>query len=512
MNPSEKQKKTGKRLLCVLSAILLTIGALCFFSADWYVRIYGNTGFDSIIFTLTGGLNGVQSDLVTSFLLGGFLPAVLCIAVLQLLLFFPENDFRLELPLLGKKRQLFPLPRWLSAVLAVVICFSMIVAAGNKVGLFTYLRNINSVGQIYEQEYKDPKDVQITFPEEKRNLVYIMLESMETSYLSEDLGGARPYNLIPELYDLATENTNFSHSSGIGGLVEVPGASWTIGSMVAQTSGIPLRVPQGIDDWQNGYGKDGVFLPGVTSLTSILAENGYYQALMVGSDASFGGRRTYYNTHGVDRIYDIYTARQDDIVPKNYFVWWGMEDKHLFSYAKQELLKMAEMDQPFAFTMLTVDTHHIGGYNCDLCDDTYEETYENAIACSSRQVLEFVQWLQAQDFYENTTVIIAGDHFSMDREYFSRNVDEDYVRHGYNCFINSAVSTNRVKNRQFSALDMFPTTLAAMGCTIEGNRLGLGTNLFAGIPTLIEKRGYAAFWNELSMSSEYYQRFYETAE
>jgi len=199
-------------------------------------------------------------------------------------------------------------------------------------------------------------------------------------------------------------------------------------------------------------------------------------------------------------------------VPKNYFVWWGMEDKHLFSYAKQELLKMAEMDQPFAFTMLTVDTHHIGGYNCDLCDDTYEETYENAIACSSRQVLEFVQWLQAQDFYENTTVIIAGDHFSMDREYFSRNVDEDYVRHGYNCFINSAVSTNRVKNRQFSALDMFPTTLAAMGCTIEGNRLGLGTNLFAGIPTLIEKRGYAAFWNELSMSSEYYQRFYETAE
>ena len=94
MNPSEKQKKTGKRLLCVLSAILLTIGALCFFSADWYVRIYGNTGFDSIIFTLTGGLNGVQSDLVTSFLLGGFLPAVRCIAVLQLLLFILELEVK----------------------------------------------------------------------------------------------------------------------------------------------------------------------------------------------------------------------------------------------------------------------------------------------------------------------------------------------------------------------------------------------------------------------------------
>ena len=316
-------------------------------------------------------------------------------------------------------------------------------------------------------------------------------------------------NLIPELYDLAKEYTNFSHNKDVGGLVEVTGTSWTVGAMVAQTSGVPLFVPSGIKDWQNGYGKDGEFLPGLTTLNNILAEAGYNQALLVGSDANFGGRKTYFATHGVDAIYDIYTARNDGIVPPDYFVWWGMEDLHLFEYAKQVITDMAAQDQPFAFTTLTVDTHHIGGFTCAYCGSDYEESYENAISCSSRQVKAFVDWIQAQDFYENTTVIITGDHFSMDSGYFERNVEKGYVRHGYNCFINAPVSTRNTENRHFSSLDMFPTTLAAIGCRIEGDRLGFGANLFSNTPTLIEQYGYAAFNGELSKRTEYYtEHFY----
>lgn len=35
-------------------------------------------------------------------------------------------------------------------------------------------------------------------------------------------------------------------------------------------------------------------------------------------------------------------------------------------------------------------------------------------------------------------------------------------------------------------MDMYPTTLAAMGFNIEGNKLALGTNLFSELPTIIE--------------------------
>ena len=76
----------------------------------------------------------------------------------------------------------------------------------------------------------------------------------------------------------------------------------------------------------------------------------------------------------------------------------------------------------------------------------------------------------------------------------------------YNCIINSAVEPyGNTTNRMYTSLDMFPTTLAAMGFEIEGERLGLGTNLFSPVPTLCEKYTYEWFDAEVSKSSDYYK-------
>lgn len=208
--------------------------------------------------------------------------------------------------------------------------------------------------------------------------------------------------------------------------------------------------------------------------------------------------------HGVDKVFDIYTAYEDGIVPEGYWQWWGMEDKHLIEYAKQEILNLAQDGQPFSFTMLTADTHHIGGYLCDECKSKYDEQYENVIACSSKRIKKFLNWIKEQDFYENTTIVITGDHLSMDNAYFSRNMKDSYTRRVYNSFINASVSDEYTKYREFTTLDMFPTTLSALGCKIDGERLGLGTNVFSGTQTLSEQLGYDEFNNELSKKSDYY--------
>ena len=483
----------GTALITALTALAL----FCFFAAAWYRNTYGDTGFDSIVFTLTSDLGGLQSGLLLSFSLKVLLPTLALTA----------GSFFLLSALAREKRK-----RLLSRLTAVMLSLLLILQAAFSTGLPEYLYGMFNETPIFETHYVAPTEENVIFPEEKRNLIYIFLESMEISYLSGELGGALDVNLIPELYGLAEENINFSHNSQVGGFLPVNGTTWTIGAMVGHTAGVPLKTPTDVEDWQNGYGEDGEFLPGIRSLSDILAEQGYYQALMVGSVASFGGRSVYYSTHGTDVIYDLSTARKAGIVPRDYFVWWGMEDMHLFEYAKRELTQIAGQDQPFAFTMLTVDTHHIGGYACEYCGTEREEQYENVMSCSSRQVAEFVAWLEQQDFYENTTIIITGDHLSMDKGYFSRNVEESYVRRSYNCFINSAVETTHSKNRQFSALDMFPTTLAAMGCRIQGDRLGLGVNLFSGRPTLIESMGYERFDRQLSMSSDYYAEVFRLEE
>ena len=487
----KSQPSRWSGVLTAVPAVLMAVASLCFFAALWYTGTYGDTGFDSIVYTLFSDLGGTQSGLILDFCLKALLPAVLMsIGMTALMVLLP--------------RLVSACPRWLSRSLVLVLSLVMLTHAAVSTGLPEYVYGMFNKGSLFEEYYVTPGEENITFPEEKRNLIYIFLESMETTYLSEDLGGAQEENLIPELTQLAQENLCFSHNDDVGGFLPVSGTTWTIGAMVAHTSGVPLKTPADVEDWQNGYGEEGEFLPGIVSLQDVLADAGYYQTLMVGSVASFGGRSVYYKTHGSDHIYDLSTARRDGIIPSDYFVWWGMEDKYLFEYAKQELTEISQRSEPFAFTMLTVDTHHIGGYVCEYCGTDHEEQYENVISCSDKQVLEFVEWIQAQPFYENTTIIITGDHLSMDKDYFERNVDDSYVRRDYNCFINAAVDTQFSKNRQFSALDMFPTTLAALGCEIRGERLGLGVNLFSGEPTLIEKLGYGEFDRQLSMDSEYY--------
>jgi phosphoglycerol transferase len=82
----------------------------------------------------------------------------------------------------------------------------------------------------------------------------------------------------------------------------------------------------------------------------------------------------------------------------------------------------------------------------------------------------------------------------------------DYERRTYNCFINlpDTVNTDHVKWREFTTVDLFPTTLAALGVDIEGDRLGLGTNIFSNEQTLAEQMGIAELDSELSAYSKYY--------
>lgn len=496
-----KTKNFSNSVFPYIGICCLFVGSLCFFSARWFVTTYGRLGFDSVLFTLTAELGGVQSGLVLRYLLLALFPCLLVTALGSLFLLRTRKAGKYQIP----QRSIG------AALLIFLLSIGLFLFSAWDIELFDYLIHQTTNSKLYEKHYVDPASTTITFPEKKRNLVYIMLESMETTFLSKELGGAMEENLIPDLHDLAQENISFYNTNpeSTAGYHTTAGTTWTIGSMVAQTAGIPLKTPT---EDVNKYGAEGeAFLPGVTSLTSILHDAGYYQTLMVGSDANFGGRKPYFLQHNMDEVLDIYTARRDGIIPGDYFVWWGMEDLHLFEYAKQELLEIAALDQPFAFTMLTVDTHHVGGYHCELCQDSASgENYDSAISCSSRQVAEFVKWLQAQPFYENTTVIIVGDHESMDNGYIERNVADSYMRRLYNCFINAPVSDVHTKNRNFGAIDLFPTTLAALGCTIKGDRLGLGTNLFGGKKTLMETYGFHHFNDLLSQGSTYYEEnFFE---
>lgn len=401
-------------------------------------------------------------------------------------------------------------------LLSLGIIFVTIIFTGFKIDAWAYFAGKMRNSTLYEEYYNPPEKCKFEFPEKKKNLVYIFLESMETSFASTTDGGLMQQNLIPHLTNLAKENISFSDTEKLGGAQSVSATSWTVASMVSQTSGTPLAIPLTFP----GFGKGGSFLPGVYSIGEVLGSNGYNQTLMMGSKSTFAKRKDYFKEHGNYNIFDYYTATGKEkwhydiknLLPEDYYVWWGFEDYKLFEYAKDEIEYLAKDDNPFNLTMITVDTHFYDGYKCLKCENKFNSQYENVINCSDRLVYEFTSWIlnhPNKEISENTVIVLSGDHPTMDHDFVNSKTQKNskYSRKTYNCFINTGLSDKNTKNRIFTLMDMYPTTLAALGVNWGSEFLGLGVNLFSGKQTICEKIGYSCFTYELSSNSDFYKKY-----
>lgn len=471
-------------ILAVLLAVLATV-ITC--SLRWMFDTWSNLTMDELIYHLTSPLDGTNDAMIREYIDTCIVPAV--IVLLFLLVLFAA--FR------KKKRYYIVMAG--AIVLSVSVGALSVRGAWQDLDVGNYVADRGTYSTFIDDNYVSPSDVELTFPQEKRNLIYIFLESMETTYADTQSGGAFDRNVIPELTQIAQENEDFSgETADLNGGYSMPGTTWTIGAMFAQTSGLPLSVS--IDG--NSMDTQTSFFAGAVTLGDILESQGYSQTLLIGSDAAFGGRELYFTEHGNYEMMDYKYAVQNGLIPEDYHVWWGYEDEKLFEFARQKVTELAAQPEPFNLTMLTVDTHFEDGYVCERCPQLYgDDQYSNVMRCSSRQVSAFVQWLQQQDFYENTTIILCGDHPTMDSDY-CEDIDSGYTRKTYTAYINAAAQKETETRRDFTTFDQFPTTLAALGVQIEGNRLGLGTNLFSSEPTLTERFGRETEERELKKNSQ----------
>lgn len=490
-NENENHGNRRKILIRVCTVIVIavaTIAVLLSRSCQWMLKTWTGLTMEELVYHLNTSLEGTNMDMIWDFV-------QYCVAITGIvcLLLICACAF------LRKKRKIY------NSFLSVIMVLSLIMAGVSVSNVWTtldvsaYANNQSEYSTFIDDNYVDPRDVALTFPERKRNLIYIYLESMENTYSSTENGGAFEQNVIPELTELSLQNENFSgDDQTLNGGYAMPGATWTIGAMFAQSTGLPMNIP--IE--KNSMNTQESFFPGIVSIGDILEDAGYSQTLMIGSDAEFGGRKLFYEEHGDYIIIDYKYALENNMIPYGYNVWWGYEDKRLFDFAKEELTDLAAQDEPFNLTLLTADTHFEDGYMCEDCPDLFgDNVYANVMACSSRQVSEFVQWVQEQPFYENTTIVISGDHLTMDSD-FCEDVPEDYTRKVYTTYINAAAESQWEEYRTYTTFDNFPTTLASLGVGIEGERLGLGTNLFSGKSTLSEVYGYERESQEISKRSE----------
>jgi len=516
--PHEREKAISVILRGIAHLFLLLIMLLTK-AYLWGMTQHPEAKFDEIIFYLHMPLQGTATGFVNSVVYDVLLPVIVVFLLLMIAVYFPvKKVYALE----GKGKRLmsaWPVRLPLKEMyITLCIWYAIMFYLGDQMlNIRGYLQGYFSTSELIEEEYIDPGSVSIIFPPQKRNLITIYLESGETTPQDIENGGVLSENCIPEMTRIAQENTSFSRSELLQGASIPPGCGWTIAGLVAQSAGLPLRMYETDANEGNDGDQFSVMLPGATTLGDILKEEGYRNVFMAGSDFTFGGRRVYYETHGDYEIWDLLTARAEGKIAQDYYQAWGFEDQKLYEYAKEKLMELAAESQPFHFAMLTVDAHE-PGFRCELCPtkyidaERYSLNYADILRCGSMQLDAFLAWLSEQPFYENTTVAITGDHASMQGYFYNGIIDEGYQRNTgettrlvYNAFINSAVQPVQEKNRVFTTIDFFPTVLASMGVTIEGERLGLGTNLFSSRKTLSEEYGEETFFEELRKRSAFYE-------
>lgn len=366
-------------------------------------------------------------------------------------------------------------------------CFAVMsipIIANSAVNIYRAYTKENVVvkSELYSEYYVSPDSISIKFPAASRNLIFIMLESMGVEHIKS----------LDALKNIQNENLSF-----LPGGESIATQGWTIGSQIAKYCGVPLKFPV--------YDSIQVFLPNAVCIQDLLDKNGYRQLFVQGTDKVFASLGYFIETHSDIEMHDYSYYKKLDRVGEGRS-GWGIDDSRLFELLEEDLNAMPK-DRPFALYAMTMDTHWPMGFvgkGCSVGSNNLKnksETYRNALKCASKYVEDFLDWAKRQEWFDNTLIVIQGDHTIPGT---LRNLltmpASDSSKYWYNVFINSPKPDNVY--RKFSGFDIYPTIVEMLGAHIEGHRLALGTSLLSKEPTLLELLGQEKLDSLLLLNDE----------
>lgn len=494
--------KTKTKIKTFFHILVLVVFTLIIIGTSYIKIFFGNETIDEFIFYLNNGVaNGDMEIYVLAIEM--CLPFFIILFLIVVSLFYNILiDKEIIVKFKKKNLKIYPIEfiRKHKIIWTIVFCILSLIIATFNLKLHTYYKNVITKSTFIEDNYvMEPKSVIFN---EKRNLIYIIAESLETTMFTKEQGGEWDYEVTKELYDLLNEEDSiyFSATDKAGGMSVQSGGSWTTAAIVSNSTGLPFKIPNN----GNSYHSDN-FMNGAYAIGDLLKDNDYYNEVISGARTNFGGLEEFYTKHGAYTIIDINNLNDYGLSHNNSDIGsWGFNDNYLFETAKKRLEIISQKKEPFNMALITIDTHPNDGFIGDYSVNDYNIQYENVYATESKLIYNFISWVKEQDFYPNTTIVIVGDHLNMQTEFFKGRQKNRYI---YNVIINPAVTTSNTKNRIFTAVDMYPTTVAAIGGTIEGNQLGIGVNLFSDKKTLAEQYSLSEFNSNLDKKSIFYNTY-----
>ncbi|EAX83159.1 Sulfatase family protein [Trichomonas vaginalis G3] len=355
----------------------------------------------------------------------------------------------------------------------------------------------------YNHNYVFPNPQNLVFPEKKKNVIFISLESFESSFISQEHGGLMETSYSPYIESLAldTNNVHFSNHTEpdkLGGTLQLYRNRFTVSANFAVQCGFPFKW-QGDRAQNKGDNTSTFYYTQAQCLGDVLKKNGYDTHAIYGTfdeDWSIG---FVFKHHGFDHCHSSV-----NLANKRWFV----PDHVLFKYQKDLIDKIYKENpkKPFLLYITSIDTHE-PGYICKLCPPNGTKL-QRLFNCLSNQIKDLLDWMKTKPWYNDTLIVLHGDHVRRDTSVQELAQKNNYPRRIFNVFINSELKRANNTGRVFTHFDMFPTILAAAGVKIKGDKLGLGVNLFSGKKTLLEKFSQDFVDENLESVYNWYQKVF----
>ena len=428
--------KINRSLLLFWVVFLLILLLEC--SVKWVDRQFGRVNFDEILLVLQIGRSGTDVGLLWSFInkviLRSFGWSVILTAVCHVF----------------KKYKHVPviICTGLFMLLAFRLCTSNV-----QMGSFMP----SNYSSFYESHYVAPETAKITWSD-KRNVLLIVLESMEKTYANQELFGTD--GLTPNITNLEQKYVSFERYQVLSGLTH------TIAAITGMVTGLPL--------FFSSYRNVEKML-GTSGIGSLFVNNGYQTWSMFPASGKFSLKENFLRRMGFENIYDGERFRTMLDHELEEYPFDGVDDANLFKISKPMIAKIVKSDKPYFILMETINTH-LKGYYTKACRDMGfpQKNMEDIAKCEDKIIYDFVQWFRKQD--PSAVVILINDH-EQHAGSIMKKLETVQQRSLNNVFINTDAFNGVDLNRPVSAMDFFPTVVEVAGGKIQGCRLGLGTSL-----------------------------------
>jgi len=225
----------------------------------------------------------------------------------------------------------------------------------------------------------------------------------------------------------------------------------------------------------------------IKALPEYFREHGYRTALFHGGKFSFTNKLNFLADRGYDVLYDAVSIPNR---AEHERVWWGIDDKAVFSYAKTFIEQSKE---PFYIQLIPVLVHH--PYNLlkrKSWDYEFDESkrdidkYHALVRYEDALFEDFVQFLKDKGLYDNTIIIAFGDHGEAFGEHEGNFIHSGAV-YEENVRVPLLISNPKLfKGRGEAAKpgtlpDLYPTLLDIMGWE-HPDYAGPGVSLFKSDP------------------------------